>query len=426
MSQISFPYGKTVQTIDLPDDRLRGVLRSRMHAYRPAESEEALVAQALAQPVGTPRLRDMAAGKRKVVIIASDHTRPVPSKIIMPQMLAEIRAGNPDAEITILIATGCHRGTTRDELVGKFGEEIVAHERIYIHDCTDESMLTSLGKLPSGGELWVNRLAAEADLLCAEGFIEPHFFAGFSGGRKSVLPGVAARKTVLANHCAAFIDSPCARTGRIDGNPIHTDMLYAARAARLDFIVNVVINAEKQVVYAVAGDCDLAHRTGVAFLRERCMVSTAPADIAISSNSGYPLDQNVYQSVKGMTAAEAAVRAGGVIIMLASASDGHGGESFYDTFRTGVPLPELYASFMARSPSETIPDQWESQILTRILMHARVIYISDLPDEMVREFRMIPAHSLPEALAEADRLLGYEGSIVAIPDGVAVMVQAQE
>ena len=197
MSQISFPYGKTVQTIDLPDDRLRGVLRSRMHAYRPAESEEALVAQALAQPVGTPRLRDMAAGKRKVVIIASDHTRPVPSKIIMPQMLAEIRAGNPDAEITILIATGCHRGTTRDELVGKFGEAIVAHERIYIHDCTDESMLTSLGKLPSGGELWVNRLAAEADLLCAEGFIEPHFFAGFSGGRKSVLPGVCDAVTVM-------------------------------------------------------------------------------------------------------------------------------------------------------------------------------------------------------------------------------------
>lgn len=422
MSIVSFPYGKTVQTVDIPSHRLRGVLQSDMHTYHPAESESELVRQAMAHPVGTPCLRDMAVGKRKVVIIASDHTRPVPSKIIMPQMLAEIRAGNPDAEITILIATGCHRGTMRDELVGKFGSEIVANERIYIHDCTDESMLVSLGKLPSGGELWINRLAAEADLLCAEGFIEPHFFAGFSGGRKSVLPGVAARKTVLANHCAAFIDSPHARTGLIDGNPIHTDMLYAARAARLDFIVNVVINAEKQVVYAVAGDCDLAHRAGVAFLQARCRVSAAPADIAITSNGGYPLDQNVYQSVKGMTAAEAAVRPGGVIIMLASASDGHGGESFYDTFRTGVPLPELYASFMARTPSETIPDQWESQILTRILMHAQVLYVSDLPDEMVRAFRMTPMHSLPEALAAADRLLGYEGSVVAIPDGVAVMV----
>ena len=422
MSIVSFPYGKTVQTVDIPSHRLRGVLQSDMHMYHPAESESELVRQAMAHPVGTPCLRDMAVGKRKVVIIASDHTRPVPSKIIMPQMLAEIRAGNPDAEITILIATGCHRGTTRDELVGKFGPEIVANERIYIHDCTDESMLVSLGKLPSGGELWINRLAAEADLLCAEGFIEPHFFAGFSGGRKSVLPGVAARKTVLANHCAAFIDSPHARTGLIDGNPIHTDMLYAARAARLDFIVNVVINAEKQVVYAVAGDCDLAHRAGVAFLQARCRVLTALADIAITSNGGYPLDQNVYQSVKGMTAAEAAVRPGGVIIMLASASDGHGGESFYDTFRTGTPLPELYASFMARTPSETIPDQWESQILTRILMHARVLYVSDLPDEMVRAFRMTPVHSLPEALAEADRLLGYEGSVVAIPDGVSVIV----
>lgn len=425
MSLIQFPYGKTHMDLDIPDERLKGVLRSHLHEYHPAESETRLVQNALAHPIGTPRLCDMVQGKHKVVIIASDHTRPVPSRIIMPLMLAEIRKGNPDADITILIATGCHRGTTRAELVGKFGEEIVANERIYIHDCTDEKMLVSLGKLPSGGDLLVNRLAAEADFLCAEGFIEPHFFAGFSGGRKSVLPGIAARKTVLANHCSAFIDSPNARTGLIEGNPVHTDMLYAARAARLDFIVNVVINAEKQVVYAVAGDCDLAHRQGVAFLRERCMVQGCGADIAISTNGGYPLDQNVYQSVKGMTAAEAAVRKGGVIIMMASACDGHGGESFYDTFRTGKPLEEMYRAFMARPASETIPDQWESQILTRILLHARVVYISDLPDDMVRDFRMLPAHSLPEALKTADELLGYPGTIVAIPDGVSVMVKSE-
>ena len=155
------------------------------------------------------------------------------------------------------------------------------------------------------------------------------------------------------------------------------------------------------------------------------MVQGCGADIAISTNGGYPLDQNVYQSVKGMTAAEAAVRKGGVIIMLASACDGHGGESFYDTFQTGKPLDEMYRAFMARPASETIPDQWESQILTRILLHARVVYISDLPDDMVRDFRMIPAHSLPEALKTADELLGYPGTIVAIPDGVSVMVKSE-
>ena len=158
--------------------------------------------------------------------------------------ISEIRAGSPDAEITILIATGLHRSTSRDELAAKFGEEIVSRERIVVHNCDDSANLVNLGKLPSGGNLIVNRLAVETDLLVSEGFIEPHFFAGFSGGRKSVLPGVASRVTVLANHCAEFIESPFARTGILENNPIHRDMLYAAERAKLAFIVNTVIDGE--------------------------------------------------------------------------------------------------------------------------------------------------------------------------------------
>ena len=236
MKRVAFPYGKEKIEYDFKGDELLGVLESSIEKYEPTLDESSLIKNALANPVGTKRLCELAKGKKNIVIIASDHTRPVPSKLIIPPMLAEIREASPDAKITILIATGCHRGTTKDELVAKFGEEIVKNEKIHIHDCDDRDMLVNIGTLPSGGECEINRLAYEADLLVAEGFIEPHFFAGFSGGRKSVLPGIAARETVYWNHNAEFIASPLARTGILEGNPIHRDMIYAARAAKLAFI----------------------------------------------------------------------------------------------------------------------------------------------------------------------------------------------
>ena len=319
MEKIELPYGKETVTVEIEDGHLAGVLRSGIHGYRASKGAVELVRESIEHPIGSPRLRELAAGKRRITVIASDHTRPVPSRVIMPLMLEEIRAGNPSAEITILVATGLHRTTTREELVGKFGEEIVSKERIVVHDCDDATNLVSLGRLPSGGNLSVNRLAVEADLLVSEGFIEPHFFAGFSGGRKIVLPGIASRETVMYNHNAGFIASPNARTGVLEGNPIHTDMLFAARAAKLAFVVNVVIDAAHEPIFSVAGDCEAAHAEGRKFLASKCQVDAIPADIAISTNGGYPLDQNIYQSVKGMTAAEATVRPGGVIVMFAKA-----------------------------------------------------------------------------------------------------------
>ena len=423
---IQLPYGKEKMEISIPDARYNGSLISKMTEYVPEKSQEDLVRDALAHPIGTPKLSEMAIGKKNVVIIASDHTRPVPSKIIMPQMLAEIRKGNPDADITILISTGLHRETTKEELVHKFGEDIVKAEKIVVHDCADESNLVDLGKLPSGGELIINKLAYEADLLVAEGFIEPHFFAGFSGGRKSILPGIASRTTVCYNHNAEFIDSPYARTGVIEGNPIHEDMLYAARAAHLAFICNVVVSASHEVLFAVAGDCDRAHVAGRNFLLQYCQVDKIPADIVISTNGGYPLDQNIYQAVKGMTAAEATVNEGGVIIMVAKSSDGHGAPVFYETFKNEADNQKLMDQFRATPKEKTIPDQWQSQIFVRLLQRADVIYISDAEDEMVRNLHMIPAHSMDEAIAKADEILAGKGKkdarITVIPDGVAVIV----
>ena len=423
MKKVSFLYGKGALDYTFDDGELVGVLESSIEEYKPELTPEELVREAMRKPFGTPSLRELARGKEKVVIIASDHTRPVPSKVIMPEMLREIREGNPDAKITILIATGCHRETSKDELIGKFGKEIVENENIYIHKCDESEMLVNIGTLPSGGQCEINKIAYDADLLVAEGFIEPHFFAGFSGGRKSVLPGIAGKTTVLANHCSEFIAHEKSRTGILDGNPIHNDMLWAAREAKLAFIVNVVLNSKKQPIFAVAGDMEEAHKAGTDFISSLCAVKATPSDIVISTNGGYPLDQNVYQAVKGMTAAEATVKEGGVIIMLASSDDGTGGDHFYRQLADEKDINKTMQLFLQRGRNETMPDQWQSQILIRILKRARVIYVSTMPDEMVENMHMIPAHSLDEAMEKARALVGKERvSITAIPDGISVVV----
>ena len=422
MKEILFPYGKEKIKYSFGDE-LAAVLEPSLTSYIPEAGEAELVRRAMESPIGVPRLSELAKGKEKIVIIASDHTRPVPSKLIIPPMLREIREGNPQADITILIATGCHRGTTKEELASKFGEDIVKNEKIYIHDCDESDMLVSIGTLPSGGECVINRLAAEADLLVSEGFIEPHFFAGFSGGRKSVLPGVAGRRTVLANHCSEFIDHPRARTGILEGNPIHEDMLWAAKKAELAYIVNVVLDAEKKVIYAVAGEPEEAHKKGTDFLFSLCGAEAVDADIVITTNGGYPLDQNMYQAVKGMTAAEATVRRGGVIIMLAESGDGIGGDHFYHQLADEPDIDKTMSEFLSRGRDETVPDQWQTQILLRILGHASVIYVSGMSDEIVKEMHMIPAHSIEEALGIAKNIVGEGARIAAIPDGVSVMIR---
>ena len=419
---IAIPYGRSHLHLEVEDSRVNAVLSSRLESYVPTRGERELVEEAMANPIGTEKLEQLVQGKEKIVLIASDHTRPVPSKVLVPPMLSAIRRGNPDAELTILIATGCHRGTTKEELIEKFGAEIVESERIVIHDCTAEEDMVTIGTLPSGGELRIHRLAKDADLLISEGFIEPHFFAGFSGGRKSVLPGIASQATVRWNHNADFIASPFARTGILEGNPIHEDMIYAARAAKLAFICNVVINAKHEVVGAFAGDVAQAHLAGVDFLRSLCQCEKVPADIVFSSNNGYPLDQNIYQAVKGMTAAEATCKEGGVIIMTARCHDGHGGASFMETMTQPLTAAEILAQIEATPKADTVPDQWESQILARILSRFHVVLVSEADPALVRAMKMHPATDLQQALEIAEKLLGRAGSITVIPEGISAIV----
>lgn len=423
MVNLELPYGRENLVLELPDEKIAGILVSKAHHYKKTGNETEIVKKALTNPINSPTLRELAKGKKNIVIISSDHTRPVPSHVTMPVLLDEIRAGNPHAEVTILVATGYHRPTTADELRSKYGQEIFERENIIVHNgfCAEDTV--NIGKLPSGGELKINKLALQADLLLAEGFIEPHMFAGFSGGRKSVLPGIASKDTVMANHCAEFIASEYARAGILDGNPIHKDMIYAAKEAKLAFILNVVIDAEKKVIEAFAGHYNDAHRKGCEFVRELAGVKAIPADIVIITNGGYPLDQNIYQTVKGMASAEGTCKPGGVIIAVSSCNQGHGGEAFYETMAKAKDPQEVMDEIICRPADQTVPDQWESQILSRILIKHKVIMVTDAPREMVEKMHMIWSPDITSAIKLAEDILKKDSSkITIIPDGVSVIV----
>lgn len=423
---ISLPYGTGEISAQVEESQLLGIVQSQLEEYEAEKSPEELLRQAMENPIGTSRLEELAKGKKKVVVLCSDHTRPVPSKLILPPMLEAIRRGNPQAEITLLIATGCHRGTTRQELVNKLGAEMAEKEHILIHDCAAEEDMVDLGILPSGGRLRINKAAVEADLLVAEGFIEPHFFAGFSGGRKSVLPGIAARETVYANHCSQFIDDPHARAGILEGNPIHRDMVWAARKAGLAYIVNVVLGGKGQVIGAFAGDFDEAHRAGTEFLASLCQKEAPEADIVVTSNNGYPLDQNIYQAVKGMSTAEVACRKGGVIVIAARCEDGNGGEVFWRTFQEEKDPKVIMDTILATPQDKTQADQWQSQVFARVLMKCHVVLVSQAPDEMVRDLHMTPAHSLEEGLRLAQEMLGEpQAKILVVPQGISTILRPQ-
>ncbi len=385
MKTYSFPYDYKSVDVSIDERFVQGVLVSNAAAYVAEKSPAELVEEALDHPINSLPLEELVKGKRNMVIITSDHTRPMPSKVTLPILLRRIRAVNPTIDITILIATGFHRAMTHDEMVHRFGEDIVNNEKLINHDSEDAENMVEIGTLPSGGKCVINRLAVETELLISEGLINPHFFAGFSGGRKSVLPGVASKVTVLANHCAEFIESEHSRTGKIDENPIHKDMLYAARKANLQFILNVIIDSKKEIIKAVAGDCVDAHKEGYEFIRSLSSVKAIPADIVITSNGG----QALYEAFKNMESPQKIL------------DDIH-----------GVPR------------NETKPYQWKIQILARILNHYKVIVVTqDCDHQVIRDMHMTPASTLDEALCIARGIMGEDASITIIPNGSTVIVE---
>jgi len=421
LALIKIPYDKGTVDLNVAEKNLAAVITADLQCSEPEKCGAAYVEEALAKPVGTKSLRELAIGKQKVVLVTSDHTRAVPSKITLPVLLREVRSTNPKADITILIATGLHRAPTEEEMRNMFGDEIVDREHIISNDAFDSDQFEKVCDLPSGAEFYCNRLALQCDLLITEGFIEPHFFAGFSGGRKSILPGICNAATVNENHSYQAISSPFSSTGVLKDNPIHTDMIAAARAVNVQFILNVALNAKKQIIAAFAGDLERAHEAGVAFIRSRSQREAITGDIVVTSNGGYPLDQNLYQSPKAVATAQACAGEDGVIIMCCACKDGIGGTNFERLITLGSP-EEIDAYLSRIPPKETIAEQWCAQIYARILKKHPVILVSAYLDQrLVQAANLIPASSADEALEIAYGMRGRQARVVVIPDGVGVL-----
>ena len=422
---IAIPYHTKSMELHIDEDNLKAVIESSPDTGSEASPAE-IVRSALLHPTGTPPLRELARGKKRITIVTSDHTRPMPSNITMPILLEELRAGNSEAAITILIATGLHRKTTEEEQRQRFGNGIVDTERIVVNDAFCQNDFQFIEALPSGAELWVNKEALNCDLLITEGFIEPHFFAGFSGGRKSILPGICNAATVNENHSYGAIASPYAMAGVLSNNPIHIDMLAAARAVNVQFILNIALDDEKRIAAAFAGDLEMAHAAGVSYVEKAARQPCVKGDIVITSNGGHPLDQNLYQSPKAVAAAEACCREGGIIIMCCSCADGMGGDNFERLMTMGT-VDEIDQYLSSIPAKETIAEQWCAQIYARILKKRRVILTTDFLDhDLIRKANMIPAATVDEALELAYSMIGADASVVVVPNGVSVLIVKEE
>ena len=413
--QVCLAYGKHGLNVNLPDSAL--VIEPR---YAPALADEAsAIQQAMRNPIGAQPLNALVKRGDRVVIVHSDITRPMPNDRVLPVLLAELEgAGIAHHDIILLNALGTHRRQTHEELVGMLGKGVVERYCCLQHDIWDDENLLSLGHTHFGHPVRVNRTYMEADVKILTGFIEPHFFAGFSGGPKGVLPSIAGADSVLTNHGAKMIGHPKASWGITDGNPIWEEMLDVALATEPTFLLNVTLDRARALTGVFAGDLRQAHAAGCSLVRKTAMVPVPHLfDIVITTNSGYPLDLNLYQAVKGMSAASRIVRQGGSIIIAAECWDGipeHG--EYANLLRASKSPRELLKRI--ETPGFSCQDQWEAHIQALIQLQADVyVYSGGLSDEQIREALLLPCHSIEETLAELLRRYGPQTQICVLPEG---------
>lgn len=396
--RVELAYGRNGLAIEVPD--CAEVVRPRDVAG--VDDEIAAIEAALATPISSPPLAELAAGKRRVAVTHSDITRATPNDRILPVLLGALeQAGVARDHITLINALGTHRRQSRAELEGMLGVSIVANYRCEQHDAWDDESLVAAGTTSRGNAIRLNRTVAEADLVIFTGFIEPHFFAGFSGGPKGALPAIAGSESVLTNHGYAMISDPRATWGITDGNPIWEEMREAAALIDPLFLLNVSLNAMGRITGVFAGDVLTAHRRGCTFVRDSAMVAVPePFDVVVTTNSGYPLDQNLYQTVKGMQAAKEIVRAGGAIILAAECIDGLPSHGRYAELLAEAGSPDTLLAMLQR-PGFAEQDQWQAQIQAQIQRHADVYVYSDgLRDEEIRAALLTPTRDIKATLAE--------------------------
>jgi len=413
-TEIKLPYGSSLLKARIPAKNLAYTLNTKDTKGLVNESEA--VTSSLKAPIECPPLSDCVSKSDNVVVLVTDNTRPCPDDRLLPPILAELETKVPRENITIIVAVGLHPPLDKPELIKKLGRDIVDNYHVINHDV---NQTVYIGTTSRGTPVDINTKVIAADFRVSTGFIEPHFFAGFSGGRKSIAPGVFSVRSAYKNHGYQMIEHPCVRAGILKGNPLHEDLVEQAKMAKLNFIVNVLLNKQREITHVVAGDPIKAHETGCQLEKDVAGVKVNHrVDITITTNSGAPLDLDLYQSCKGIDTAAQITNDGGIIIAASACSDGVGPEAFRE-LHASVSSPKEVLRKIKRE--EPIGVQWENQILARTQLKNDIYLVSGLEDSVVRDMMMTPIRTIEEGLARAFEVLGNDAEIVVIPEGPLVL-----
>jgi nickel-dependent lactate racemase len=412
---IKLAYGKSGLTVDFPDNMDITVLNPK---YIPGMGDtQSDVLQALRAPIASPPLYDFVKPSDKIGIVVNDITRPTPYHNLLPSVLHELERV-PAENITFSIALGTHREDSQGEVREILGDEIVDNYRVVQNNAFDPNTQVSLGMTSQGHAIWLNSELTECDVKILTGFIEPHFFAGFSGGGKAVMPGMAGLETILNNHSASMVDKPGARWGVTRGNPIWEEIHEIALKMGRVFLLNVALNSNKKITGIFTGDLSHAHARGCESVKSSAMVPVERSfDIVITSNSGYPLDLNLYQSVKGMGAAAQVVRKGGVIIIAADCWDGIPEHGLYGKLLRESKNPQELLDRI-RKPGFLQHDQWSAHVQAKIQLKADVYVFSDnLTDKQIKSALLKPSHRIEDTVEEMLGKYGPHARICVLPEG---------
>jgi nickel-dependent lactate racemase len=418
--RVTLDYGRTGLNVELPDDRVVGPLAIRVAA--PLADPDAAVAGALANPIGSAPLAEIARGRKNACILVCDITRPVPNRVLLPPLLKTLEAqGIARRDILILNATGLHRPNLGAELEELVGPEIVANYRVENHHGKNLAEHDYLGTTPRGVPVYLDSRYVRADLKITTGLIEPHLMAGYSGGRKVICPGIAALETVKVWHGPQFLEHPKADCGILDGNPVHEENTRIAWMAGCDFIVNVCLDGQRRITWVGAGHMERAWREGVRFAEQVARVPVPePLDVVVTSCAGYPLDTTYYQAVKGLTGALPIVKQGGTIILAASLSEGLGSPEFQQIMAENPDLKTFKQRILGKD--YFVMDQWQLEELAKVVERCKVkVFTHGLPPETLRRCYVEPAASVEQAVADSLREYGPAARVAVIPKGPYVL-----
>ena len=412
--KIKLAYGEGHLAVEFPEDRTT-VIEPTASAGLP--DEHAALMSALDQPIGVPALRQLVRKDSCVTIVFTDITRATPNHRLIPWLLDYLSGLVPRENITLLNGLGTHRPNTRAELEKLLTPAVVENYRVLNHEPENLAAHVQLGVTRDGTPALLNRHLVAADVRIITGFIEPHFFAGFSGGPKGIMPGVAHLRTVMSNHGARNIGDANAVFGVTEGNPIWEEMRDIALRAGPSFLLNVALNDERQITGIFAGDLMAAHKAGIEFVRRSAMQPVGELfDVVVTTNSGYPLDMNLYQGVKGMSAGARILKPGGTLILAAECREGMPANSPMDKMLRGVSGPEAVLALLAAS-GEARPEQWQAQILALIQRRANILVYSSLPDEIIRAAHLKPCRDIAATVAETLGKIGGQARVAVLPQG---------